>query len=88
MWRQINTFGTGPHIYTDKKMRTGYRVTYTYVLNENPSFITLGAKPMNNFCGSSIFLENWLSSKSFEPVTDFLAYLQLKSWFTNQTNRT
>jgi len=41
-----------------------YRVTYIYVLNENPGFMALGAKTMSNFYGSSVF-GNWAIIRFF-----------------------
>jgi len=45
--------------------------------------MSLGAKPMTHFCGSSAFLDTRLSSESLEPVISFLAYLEPKLWLTN-----
>ena len=73
---------------------TGPRI---YVLNENPSFMALGAKTMCYFCGSSGFwklgyhLSLWIFWKlgynlslSSESLIGFLAYLEPKLWITNQ----
>jgi len=54
----VLTLSVPAHViqYTgEKKTCTRYRATCTYVLNKNPGFMALGAKPMSHFCGSTFF---------------------------------
>jgi len=51
----LNALGTGPRIYVGEIIHRFPGHIYIYVLNENPRFMTLGAKTMCNFCGSSVF---------------------------------
>jgi len=46
-------------------------------------FPAVGAKPKSHFLAQG-FLEIRLSTKSLEPLIEFLAYLELKSWLKNQ----
>jgi len=72
--KQINTLGTSPRIHTWEKLRTGYRATYVYFLNENPAFMALETKTMCHFCGSTVFWKLgyhpslWIPGSAFKCI--------------------
>jgi len=50
------TLSVPAHVYIrEEKLCTGYRATYIYVLNKNPSFMVQGTKTLCKFCVSCFF---------------------------------